>query len=42
MSWNAGELPTGGEKADVLLNILRVCPDNLDLTHGGSKTMNIY
>lgn len=44
MSWNAAEVPAGGEKADVLADIerVKVCSENLDLTHGGSKTVNIY
>lgn len=44
MSWNAGEVPAGGERADVLADIVRVrvYPKDLDLTHGGSKTTHIY
>lgn len=44
MPWNAGEVPAGRERADVLADIVRVrvCSENLDFTHEGSKTMNIY
>lgn len=44
MSGNAGEVPAGGERADAPADIVRVrvCPEDLDLTHGGSKTTHTY
>lgn len=43
MSWDAGEVPAGGKRADVLSDVrVKVSHENLGLTHGGSKTMNMY
>lgn len=37
-------MPAGGQRTDVLADIVRVrvCPEDLDLTHGCSKIMYIY
>lgn len=46
MSWQIGEVPASGRRVELLSDVekgVRVCLENLDLTHAGdSQTMNVF